>query len=252
MTFTQENAWNLKGLFYSYGIAAVLVVSYIWPLTRAFWDFADAHVAFALNSLVETSPTQQLFWAFMNLRVSDYIAAVVLFTVLATYVVRGAGAPARVRLARAILAGVMLLVLVTVTREFLFKDVSRDSPSLVLEPFTVLSEHVSLDVKDHSNQSFPGDHATVLATFTFLLWFFAGWRYGLASAVLAVFFVLPRLVSGAHWFTDVTIGGVVTALVTVPLVVHTPAQEYLVSALLRFFVFADRRQDEPSKSMLKP
>lgn len=251
MAFTQQNAWNLRGLFYSYGIAAVLVVSYILPFTRGLWDSADLYVAFTLNSWVETSPAQQFFWAFMNLRVSDYIAAIALFAVLATYVVRSARPPKRIRLARAILVGVLLLLLVALTREFLFKDVSRDSPSLVLEPFTLLSEHVSFDVKDHSGQSFPGDHATVLATFTFLLWFFAGWRYGLASAVLAVFFVLPRLISGAHWLSDVVIGGVVTALVTVPVVVHTPTQELLVSALLRLFPGPEREQEDSAERLVK-
>ena len=67
---------------------------------------------------------------------------------------------------------------------------------------------------------------------SFLLWFFAGRRYGLVSAVFATFFVLPRLVSGAHWFTDAIIGGVVTALVVVPLVVYTPVQDILTRGLV--------------------
>ena len=232
MTSTNEAYWNLRGLMISYGIAALLVLSYLWAPTRMVWDGLDRHIALGLNSMVQTSYTEQMFWAFANLRVFDYIAAFILLGVLIAYVMRGQNAPRDVRIARSILVCVLLLVLVAITREFLFKDVSRESPSLVLEPFTMLSEHTPLNPKDHSTQSFPGDHATVVATFTFLLWFFAGRRYGLVSAVFATFFVLPRLVSGAHWFPDAIIGGVVTALVVVPLVVYTPVQDILTRGLV--------------------
>ena len=232
MTAMNEPYWNLRGLVVSYGIAALLVLSYLWAPTRMLWDGLDRHIAFGLNSLVQTSYPEQLFWAFANLRVFDYIAAVILLGVLITYVLRGDNAPRDVRIARSIVVGVLLILLVAITREFLFKDVARDSPSLVLEPFTMLSEHTPFDAKDHSAQSFPGDHATVVATFTFLLWFFAGRRYGLISAIFATLFVLPRLVSGAHWFSDAIIGGVVTALVAVPLVIYTPVQDILTRMLV--------------------
>lgn len=232
MSAMNEPYWNLRGLLISYGIAALMVLSYLWSPTRMLWDSLDRHIAFGLNSLVQTSRPEQLFWAFANLRVFDYIAAFILFGVLACYVLRGTNAPREVRFARAVVVCVLLVLLVAFTREFLFKDVARESPSLVLQPFTLLSEHTPFDAKDHSTQSFPGDHATVVATFTFLLWFFAGRRYGLVSALLATLFILPRLVSGAHWFSDAVIGGVVTALVAVPLVVFTPVQDALVRALV--------------------
>lgn len=250
MTFTPVSDWHLRGLVWSYGVATVLVLSYLWTPTRTFWDALDTQVAFALNSLVRTSRPEQLFWAFANLRVFDYIAAAILLTVLLTYVFRGANAPRRVRIARAVVVCVLLVAIVAVTREFLFKDVARNSPSLILEPFTRLSQTTPFDAKDHSGQSFPGDHATVVATFTFLLWFFAGRRYGLASCVLATLFVLPRLVSGAHWLSDAVIGGVVTALVTVPLVVFTPVQHRLVDLLLRLFeaVVGRDAHDRPQRA----
>lgn len=235
MTPMNDQYWNLRGLVISYAIATLLVLSYLWPTTRLLWDGLDRHIAFSLNSLVQASHSKQLFWAFANLRVFDYIAAFILLGVLGFYIVRGRNAARDVRVARVIVICILLVLLVAITREFLFKDIARDSPSLVLQPFTMLSEHTPFDVKDHSTRSFPGDHATVVATFTFLAWCLAGWRYGLVSLVFATCLVLPRLVAGAHWFSDVLIGGIVTALVTVPLVVFTPVQRLAVLALLRVF-----------------
>ena len=240
MPRTHFTDWNIPGLLYSYGVAATLVLSYLWAPTRALWDSLDVHAAYALNAIVAGSHREQMFWAFANLRVSDYIAAVILLGVLVTYVWSGTNAPRRERVARAIIVCVLLVLLVAVTREWLFHDVARDSPSLVLQPFTLLSQQTPFDAKDHSGQSFPGDHATVVATFTFLLWFFAGRRYGLVCAMLATLFVLPRLVSGAHWLSDAVIGGVVTALVCVPLVVFTPVHKHVLAALLYAFAWLAR------------
>lgn len=229
----QRPDWHLSGLIWSFAIAGLLILSYLAPLTHPAWAALDTRVALALNSLVATSHPAQLLWAFGNRRVFDYISGAVLLMVVGHYVMAGTNAPRTTRIARMAISCVMLVALVALTRQFLFHDVSRNSPSIVLSHFTILSDHVTFHVKDHSGQSFPGDHATVLATFTFLLWAFAGWRYGLVSASLAALFALPRLVSGAHWLSDDIVGGVVTALVTVPIIVFTPCGNYLVNAVLQ-------------------
>src|SRR5699024_3876990 len=94
-----------------------------------------------------------------------------------------------------------------------------------------LSQVNSLHVKDSSTVSFPGDHATVVATFIYLFWALAGWRYGLVASVIAVVASMPRLVAGAHWLTDDVVGGIGTALATVPWVVFTPMTGRLCDVL---------------------
>ncbi|MES1927060.1 phosphatase PAP2 family protein [Salinisphaera sp. T31B1] len=224
-----DRDWHLPGLFWSYGLAAVLVFSFLAPATRELWNSLDIGLAYGFNSWVASNALAQRLWAVANLRVIDYIAAIFLCSLLLCYGLFGRNAWALERAARLIVLCAALLAVVALTRAFVFDDISRDSPSLVLEPFTRLSEQVDFAVKDHSPKSFPGDHATVVAVFTFLLWFFAGPRYGLVSALLAALLVLPRLVSGAHWTTDVVVGGVGTALVTVPMVIFTPLQLYAVA-----------------------
>lgn len=223
--------WRWRPLLISLAIAVALFVTYVVPGPAGLWHALDVHVAFALNALVTTNPTQQLIWSLGNLRVFDLISGVAMLLVLAYYVLKGRQATASVRCAYAIVISIMLVVLVALTRNVIFQHFPNPSPSLVLEPFTRLSEVNSFDVKDSSSVSFPGDHATVVATFVFLLWVLAGWRYGLVAGVLAVITCMPRLVAGAHWLTDDVVGGAGTAFATVPWVVFTPLSAVIVARL---------------------
>jgi len=107
----------------------------------------------------------------------------------------------------------------------------RLSPTLVLEPHYKLTELVPwINAKDASSRSFPGDHATVLLLFSIFIHAFCGRRYAWIY-ILVIIFSLPRLVSGAHWFTDVMIGGAATALMVAPLTIVTPIRNRLCQAI---------------------
>ena len=84
-----------------------------------------------------------------------------------------------------------------------------------------------LNPKVSSHQSFPGDHgvASVLLVtgFTLLL----GWRWAIPSAVVAVLNILPRLVGGGHWLSDVLVGGVCIALIILPWMIAAPATTWM-------------------------
>ena len=128
------------------------------------------------------------------------------------------------------LFGVSVLVLhVSSNMIFTFE---RLSPSLVLEPVFRLSEVVtSVKVKDVSGNSFPGDHGTAVSLFTVFIWVFSGWRRGLAALALAIFAVLPRLMGGAHWITDLLVGSASIALVTTGLTFGTPIAKWCLALL---------------------
>lgn len=225
--------WRPYPFFISLALGAALFVTYVVPATFHFWHLLDVQAAFALNGWVAHDHTQQLIWAFGNMRVFDYVVALLMLAVLLHYVARGAQATPSFRAAQSFVIFVLLVVLVSITRNLLFGHLHVDSPSLVLHPFTRLSRATSMPfkVKDASPVSFPGDHATVVATFVYLLWALASGRYGLVAAVIAVVANLPRLVAGAHWFSDDVVGGVGIALVTVPWVAFTPLAAWLAALL---------------------
>jgi membrane-associated phospholipid phosphatase len=101
--------------------------------------------------------------------------------------------------------------------------IPRDSPSIVVQPCIRLSDEVRwMSVKDDSHSSFPGDHATTLILFAACTTFFAGRRLGLYAILYAALRTLPRLVAGAHWFSDVAVGGGTIVLTTLAWGLCTP------------------------------
>ena len=108
------------------------------------------------------------------------------------------------------------------------------SPSLTLQPAYLLSEmYPSLHPKDMSKDSFPGDHAGVLmAVACFLLLH----RVNLIVLMLTIIFIMSRMFSGAHWFSDVAVGGVFIASLSIALGFFTaPPKKWAEKLTKRFY-----------------
>ena len=82
--------------------------------------------------------------------------------------------------------------------------VQRDSPSLVLQPVIKLSEILqNINIKDSSTHSFPGGHAFALAYWASFSWLISPKKIAFISVLFAGLLCFPRLMSGAHWASDV-------------------------------------------------
>ena len=68
---------------------------------------------------------------------------------------------------------------------------------------------------------FPGDHGYGVMAMILFIWLFGNWRRGHVAALFLFPFVLPRIVSGAHWATDVTVGSLVQFLILLSLIYGT-------------------------------
>lgn len=112
-----------------------------------------------------------------------------------------------------------------VSRKLIPKTLSykRPSPSLVLPNYvrvnTVIPE---AKTKDQSDHSFPGDHAVTCALFIFTVGFLFGRRQGLKAFTCSLPIVIARVALGAHWLTDVVIGGFLPAYFYLTLIYYTP------------------------------
>jgi membrane-associated phospholipid phosphatase len=206
-------------------LALALVGSWLWPVTRAWWDVADEAVFFALNGLLD-APWLAAVMGVANNRFADVVVGLVMVGMLFCWVRAVKG---EVRFARVAACGLMVVfALLVMQAQRLAIDVSRLSPSLVLKPVHYLSELVPwAHPKDRSEGSFPGDHAAVLMMFAWFIRHHIGGRSGMFAWALAVAFSLPRLFGGAHWLTDVSIGSVAITLVAMPLVLHAPFMQRL-------------------------
>jgi len=235
--------WRVLPLAISLACATLLFGSFFLPGTAPLWQVLDVHVAFALNSLVTDSHAQQLLWAFGNLRLFDYIAAVVMLLLVVHYVLRDTRHAPAERAARAGLVCLSLLLLIGIVRDLILAhlDLQRTSPSLVLEPFTRLDQVINPGAKSSSDESFPGDHGTVVAIYVYLMWACAGRRYGVAALAIAMLVCLPRLVAGAHWLTDNIVGGGGIALLAVPWITFTSLGPWVVARITPLLAAAGMR-----------
>lgn len=227
-----------KPSFQPFKMIVLLVIAsawlYGWAYTdtiRALWDHADRAVFFTLNGSLVGHPLWQNVWAIGNNISIDIVMGLCIVSLFYLYAASENAAFALERICIFLLMCTMA-VTAKLCMRFL-SDNERFSASAELEPALHLSEYVTwLKTKDLSNDSFPSDHGTLLMLAVAFLWFFAGKRYGRPMLLLAILFCLPRLFSGAHWFTDMAVGSFTVTLVVSALTLCTPLYQLLISAYL--------------------
>jgi membrane-associated phospholipid phosphatase len=85
-------------------------------------------------------------------------------------------------------------------------------------------------------------------TFYRLLYFFAGRRLGAYALFYSVFRVLPRLIVGAHWFSDVVVGSGCLALFFLSWTLCTPLHTWIIDRIEKFLTLW--RKNEVQKELV--
>lgn len=220
-------------------LAVVILGSWLLPATRAWWDALDESAFRLLNGTLASGQAWQTFWAWANWRLADAVPAVVILTLLGWWLAEG-GRDHLARRIGSLATFAIALMLVRDLTDFLLEDVivwTRRSPTLLLPDVQLLSELVpAVDAKDASRKSFPGDHGFAFLAVVTFLWFHVGRRRGLITMACLLPFMLPRLVGGAHWLTDILVGSVFMALLSLSWWFATPLSALatdLAQALIR-------------------
>jgi Kdo2-lipid A phosphotransferase len=230
---TTQFHWRWLGLVCGLSVAACLLASWFTLPLRPAWDVFDRQVFFLLNATLESGDSWRWFWAAANTRIVDAVSALLFGVIFAVYICRPGWRGLAERVAEGcFLAGYTIFVL-DISSNWIF-TFERLSPSLTLEPVFHLADVItSVKVKDVSSNSFPGDHGTAVMMFATLIWFYAGTRYGLWASLLAGLLVWPRLVSGAHWITDLFVGSASIAIIALSIALATPLARVAPLLLVR-------------------
>jgi Kdo2-lipid A phosphotransferase len=220
-----EKKWRIKTLLLCNILALLIISSWLYGPTRVLWDRLDAGLFYLLNGSLSIGPVWRAWWAIANWRPFDLIAG----GVLLFFVVRWLKA-APVGELKTRMAAFFMFVLVVLATNLTFQlilqslEYTRISPSGVLQGAIRLQHEVSwINTKDYSGHSFPADHAFVLIAATLFFWTLGSGSMGRLCAVLFSPFLIPRLVSGGHWLTDILIGSSIMALVALSWWFATPA-----------------------------
>ena len=222
-------------------LALLLLASWRWPPARLLWDRFDASVFHLLNAPLASNSAWAHFWAVCSMRPVDLGFGLIMLV----FLIRGNWIFGAARVRQALYAFLAVLLLLLLIRVGLLVELvralhwQRASPSLTVDGavrLTDLFPDWSRDwhMKDSSGGSFPGDHASILLLWAmFLSPFASGWRRWLVWS-LAFLFMLPRLVSGAHWLSDILVGGLFLALIAIGWGLYTPYAARACSLMERY------------------
>ncbi len=230
-----EPVWRMKPLVLSHLAAIILAGSWLWPVTRSWWDQLDIALFKVLNGSLAYADWWQTLWALGNIRLMDVFSAGLLLVILILWLWGRPRDVQNMKIAILGALGVFLAVMPQVLHPVIqvWFGYLRYSPTLEVDGALWLSKLVpSLNAKDVSISSFPGDHAYILITLMLFFCYLGPRRYAVTISILAFILMMPRLVGGAHWMTDSVIGGGVPALLAVSWLLATPLGFHMVRKFL--------------------
>lgn len=207
-------------------LGVVLFLSWYLPPQHGFWFGIDKAFFYGFNNQMVTHPLFALIVAITNFRGFDVVSLLAM-GLLYLSIWRQETPPARRRM---LAIGItMLLTAVILNQLGHLLPVKHSSPTLFFENVHRVSELTGIPAKDASKDSFPGDHGMMLIIFACFMWRYFGFRRFLIALAIVVLFSLPRVMAGAHWFTDIAVGSLSVVLVGLSWWLLTPASDVLVN-----------------------
>ena len=218
--------WQPKALLLTNLMIALGLCTLFSPATHSFWQKIDHFIFQSINGTLSWGRPWQVFWALANHKIADWIEDIVILLFSLVYIQSGPKEERRYRASQIIFLLVYSALIIFLVNKTLLTDhvrVFRDSPTLIIKESIKLSDHIGwLKIKDSSSKSFPGDHGTTALLFGIAFVYLGSKRMKIYAAIYAVFLCLPRMLLGAHWFTDIAIGSGSIALFFLTWAFYTP------------------------------
>ncbi len=236
---TEKSNWQLKKLLLWNLLAAFLFGSLFLPLTRGAWEVVDVAFFKMVNGTLRDRPLWQLFWALANHKLADWVEDLCVLCFFIAYV-RAAHRSLRLqRVSQLFFCVLYIAAIIHFVNRLFFREnwnIPRLSPTLVVEDSVRLSKEIPwMSIKDGSSKSFPGDHGTTALLFAASFTYLAGWRLGILASLYAAFLCMPRLITGAHWFSDVIVGSGTITIFFLAWAFCSPLFTKATDAFERFF-----------------
>ncbi|MBI2743748.1 MAG: phosphatase PAP2 family protein [Chlamydiales bacterium] len=252
---TSSSSWKIKQLLLWHLLVGLMVGSFLLPATAVYWKHLDVGFFKFINGSLRGNSSWQTFWALANHKLADWVEDLFILGFYTVYI-RKAHKELRLKKASELVFCLFYIaaILYFVNRLLFRKtwQIPRESPTLVVEGSVRLSDHISwLHIKDDSTKSFPGDHATTALLFAASYVYLARWRLGLFAAFYAAFLCMPRLITGAHWLSDVIIGAGSITIIFMSWAFCTPLARSVsskIESFLRLFSIRKKKEGDQKKS----
>ncbi|CAJ0992017.1 hypothetical protein [Pantoea sp. Nvir] len=209
-------------------IGFALFLSWYLPPNHGFWASINKVIFFSFNNQIVHHPGFALLVAVTNCRVFDLISLFAMGIIYFFYWNRETLLGRQRILAIGI---IMLLSALIINQLSHLLPVQHKSPTLFFKNAHRVSLLTGITTKDASSNSFPGDHGMMLMIFSCFMWRYFGFHTLFISASISVIFSLPRIMSGAHWFTDIAVGSLSVLLIGMSWILLTPLSDVLINTL---------------------
>ncbi|MGP3592445.1 phosphatase PAP2 family protein [Vagococcus sp. WN89Y] len=209
-----------------------LFFSWYLPANHGFWFALDSDIFHFFNrGLVEN---QAYLWlvALTNNRAFDAFSLVAMGCLMLTFWL-----PADQKCRRhVVIIGLTMLLMAVIINQLAqaIIPVKRISPTLFFTDIYRVSDLINLPTKDASKDSFPGDHGMMLLIFSAVMWRYFGKKAFAVALIIFVVFAFPRVMIGAHWFSDIAVGSLSVALIALPWFLLTPLSDKIIQVFDRF------------------
>ncbi|WP_345828272.1 phosphatase PAP2 family protein [Erwinia sp. HDF1-3R] len=212
-------------------LGLALFFSWYLPAHHGFWFDIDKSIFYWFNERLVTSKPLLWFVAITNYRAFDGVSLLAMGALYLSFWLHETPQGRRRMLAIGI---TMLLAAVVLNQLGHLIPVSHPSPTKFFPDVNHVTRLTGIPTKDASADSFPGDHGMMLMIFAcFMLRYFTRRAFLIAVAIVLIF-ASPRIMIGAHWFTDVAVGSLSIVLVGMSWLLITPASDYLVNVVNRY------------------
>lgn len=221
---------NLPFILFFNLLGVALFLSWFLPANHGGWFTLDSAIFFFFNRHLATDPAFLHLVAITNNRAFDVISLLAMGLLYLYFYLKQDAAGRR----RLVITGVVMLLTAVVLNQLgHLLPVKHPSPTLTFDNIHRVSELTGIPTKDASGESFPGDHGMMLIIFScFMLRYFGRGAFAVALLITLVF-SLPRVMIGAHWFTDIAVGSLSVVLVGASWVLMTPCSDWIVDRLNR-------------------
>lgn len=212
------------------GIA--LFLSWFLPTNHGVWFNVDSAIFHFFNHGLDESRAYQWFLAITNNRAFDGCSLLAMGCLMLSFWLKEDSAGRR----RIVIIGLVMLLTAVIINQLAqnLMPVKRASPTLFFPDVHRVSDYLQISTKDASKDSFPGDHGMMLLIFATFMWrYFGGKAFAIALAIFVIF-AFPRVMIGAHWFTDIAVGSLTAVLIGIPWVLMTPLSDKAISLFARY------------------
>ncbi len=211
MALSEKASFKVKTWYWILlSLMCLFVVSQLHQVRSTIIRF-DVASAQWLNHFLGYSPVFDLSLAVINSKTGDKLVVVLISLLLLNHIWR---TPDRRELYRRLAFWTWVVLLFAVVyncQQSIEELVRRESPSKVLADWQNLKEMYGVTVKVSNRNSFPSGHAAAYFFFAFM----ALRQYpamGYLFLTLALTLPATRIMTGAHWLTDIYLGSVPLAL----------------------------------------